>query len=113
MNPYPGTTEEEIVGDIMLHFDNKVPVASIGTVMAPECEWEEGRIEIRYQGKARPHREIATPEQKPVVPIRVGENRRTRNRGGSRRPVIRGSGRGQGRRRPCGPLPPLRPKRSA
>ena len=37
------------------------------------CEWEGGRIEIRYQGKARPHREIAAPELKPVAPIRVGE----------------------------------------
>jgi hypothetical protein len=26
------------------------------------CEWEYGRIEIRYQAKARPHREIAAPE---------------------------------------------------
>jgi len=26
------------------------------------CEWEAGRIEVRYQGKARPHREIAAPE---------------------------------------------------
>lgn len=29
------------------------------------CEWENGRIEIRYKGKARPHREIAAPEPKP------------------------------------------------
>src|SRR5579863_5836791 len=26
------------------------------------CEWEDGRTEIRYQGKARPQREIAAPE---------------------------------------------------
>jgi transposase len=31
------------------------------------CEWEDGRIEIRYQGKARPHREIAPPEPPPVT----------------------------------------------
>ena len=37
------------------------------------CEWEGGRIEIRYQGKARPHREIAAPGLRPVAPIRVGE----------------------------------------
>lgn len=30
------------------------------------CEWEDGRIEIRYQSKARPQREIAAPEPKPV-----------------------------------------------
>jgi len=26
------------------------------------CEWEDGRIEIHYQGKARPYREIAAPQ---------------------------------------------------
>ena len=26
------------------------------------CEWEDGRIEIRYKGKARPHREIEAPK---------------------------------------------------
>ena len=30
------------------------------------CEWEDGRIEIRYQGKARPHHEIAPPRPAPV-----------------------------------------------
>ncbi len=34
------------------------------------CEWEDGRIEIRYQSKARPHREIAAPEP-PLVTIGV------------------------------------------
>jgi transposase len=33
------------------------------------CEWEDERIEIRYKGKARPHREIAAPEPKPVAAI--------------------------------------------
>jgi len=28
------------------------------------CEWEDGRIEIRYRDKARPHREIEAPEPK-------------------------------------------------
>ncbi len=28
------------------------------------CEWEDGRLEIRYKAKARPHREIAPPEPK-------------------------------------------------
>ena len=30
------------------------------------CEWEDGRIEIRYQGRVPSHREIAGPEPKPV-----------------------------------------------
>lgn len=34
------------------------------------CEWENGRIEIRYKGKARPHREIAAPEPKLTAAIR-------------------------------------------
>ena len=37
------------------------------------CEWEEGRIEIRYQGKARPHREIEAPQPKPPKEIRLVE----------------------------------------
>lgn len=36
------------------------------------CEWEDGRIEIRYKGKARSHREIAAPEPKPVP---IGEKK--------------------------------------
>jgi len=31
------------------------------------CEWEDERIEIRYKGKARPHREIEAPELEPVA----------------------------------------------
>ncbi len=31
------------------------------------CEWEDGRIEIRYQNQARPHREIAAPGPRPVT----------------------------------------------
>jgi hypothetical protein len=31
------------------------------------CEWEDGRIEIRYQGKARPHREIEAPQPKEIA----------------------------------------------
>ena len=35
------------------------------------CEWEDGRIEVRYQGKARSHREIAAPPPVPARPIRL------------------------------------------
>lgn len=31
------------------------------------CEWEDGRIEIRYKGKARPHREIEAPQPQPAA----------------------------------------------
>jgi hypothetical protein len=37
------------------------------------CEWEEGRIEIRYKGKARPHREIEAPRPAEEVAIRLAE----------------------------------------
>jgi hypothetical protein len=43
------------------------------------CEWEDGRIEIRYQGKARPYREIEAPQPKPPAPIRMGEQPRRRS----------------------------------
>jgi transposase len=36
------------------------------------CEWEDGRIEIRYRGQARPHREIAAPEPRPAA---IGEKK--------------------------------------
>ena len=35
------------------------------------CEWEDGRIEIRYKGKARPHREIGAPRLPKYRPIRL------------------------------------------
>jgi len=37
------------------------------------CEWEQGRIEIRYKSKARPHREIAAPDPKPTVGMGVNK----------------------------------------
>ena len=37
------------------------------------CEWEDGRIEIRYKGKARPHREIGPPRLPSYRPIRLVE----------------------------------------
>jgi hypothetical protein len=70
-------------------------------------------MEIRYQGKARPHREIEAPVQKPPAAIRVGEpppGRRSAWRPPTGTPGGRRVGRG---RRCCGPLPPLGPKRSA
>jgi hypothetical protein len=36
-------------------------------------EWEDGRIEIRYQDEARPHHEIAAPEPKAVTLPVVGK----------------------------------------
>jgi len=41
---------------------------------------EEGRIEIRYQGGARPNREIEAPQPKPPGPIRLVEKPARRSR---------------------------------
>ena len=35
------------------------------------CEWEDGRIEIRYKGRARPHREIEAPRRSKQAEIRL------------------------------------------
>jgi hypothetical protein len=74
------------------------------------CEWEDGRIEIRYLGKARPCWEIEAPQPK-VRPIRLAE--KPSNRAGNHRPAIPGVCPGRQWRR-CGEPPPqLHPNRSA
>ena len=72
-------TERSISNDWVVRYENRYFQLERTSDYPPRqakvmvCEWEDGRIEIRYQGKARPHREIAAPELKPVAPIRVGE----------------------------------------
>jgi hypothetical protein len=72
-------TERSISNDGVVRYENRYFQLERTSDYPPRqakvmvCEWEDGRIEIRYPGKARPHREIAGPEPKPVVPIRVGE----------------------------------------
>ena len=65
-------TERSISNDWVVRYENRYFQLERTSDYPPRqakvevCEWEEGRIEIRYQGKARPHREIAAPEPPPV-----------------------------------------------
>jgi transposase len=67
-------TERSISNDWVVRYENRYFQLERTTDYPPRqakvvvCEWEDGRVEIRYQGKARPHREIAPPEP-PVVAI--------------------------------------------
>ena len=102
-------TERSISNDWVVRYENRYFQLERSSDYPPRqakvrvCEWEDERIEIRYQGKAQPHREIEAPEAKP--PLRSGWKRSDRrvDRRGNRRRVTRGAGRGARRRR-CGGL---------
>src|SRR5262249_45154704 len=70
-------TERSISNDWAVRYENRYFQMERSSDYPPRqakvrvCEWEDERIEIRYQGKARPHREIEAPEAKPRTPIRV------------------------------------------
>lgn len=65
-------TERSISNDWVVRYENRYFQLDRTSDYPPRqakvtvCEWEDGRIEIRYKGKARPHREIAAPEPRPV-----------------------------------------------
>ena len=65
-------TERSISNDWVVRYENRYFQIERTSHYPPRqakvtvCEWEDGRIEIRYQGKARAHREIAAPEPAPV-----------------------------------------------
>ena len=71
-------TERSISNDWVVRYENRWFQLERTTDYPPRqakvtvCEWEDGRIEIRYKGKARPQREIAAPEPPPVA-IRVSK----------------------------------------
>jgi len=60
-------TERTISNDWVVRYENRYFQLERTSDYPPRqakvsvCEWEDGRIEIRYHGKARPHREIAAP----------------------------------------------------
>ncbi len=75
-------TERSISNDWVVRYDNRYFQLERSTDYPPRqakvtvCEWEDGRIEIRYKGKARAHREIAAPEpptmlRRPKKPART------------------------------------------
>ena len=72
-------TERSISNDWVVRYENRYFQLERTSDYPPQqakvtvCEWEgcneqDGRIEIRYKGKARPHREIDPPE--PKAPVR-------------------------------------------
>jgi len=60
-------TERSISNDWVVRYENRYFQLERSSDYPPRqakvtvCEWEDGRIEIRYKGKARPHREIEPP----------------------------------------------------
>lgn len=60
-------TERSISNDWVVRYENRYFQLERTSDYPPRqakvtvCEWEEGRIEIRYKGKARSHREIEPP----------------------------------------------------
>jgi len=61
-------TERSISNDWVVRYENRWFQLDRSSDYPPRqvkvtvCEWEDGRIEIRYQDKPRPHREIAAPD---------------------------------------------------
>ena len=109
-------TERSISNDWVVRYENRYFQLERTSDYPPRqakvtvCEWEDGRIEIRYKGKARPHREIAAPQPPPAA-IRVVDKPPKPSRW---KPPAGHPWRNRLRpRRCCEPLPPLRPKRSA
>ena len=61
-------TERSISNDWVVRYENRYFQLERASDYPPRqakvtvCEWEDERIEIRYQGKARPHSEIEAPQ---------------------------------------------------
>jgi len=70
-------TERSISNDWVVRYENRYLQLERTSDYPPRqakvtvCEWEDGRIEIRYKGKTRRHREIEAPQPKPPAPIRM------------------------------------------
>jgi hypothetical protein len=78
------------------------------------CEWEDGRIEIRYQGKARAHREIAAPRPQPKREAVKKPSRGSRWKPSARHPWrTPGRGLNHQRRPPSPSKESIRPARTA
>lgn len=72
-------TERSISNDWVVRYENRYFQLERSSDYPPRqakvtvCEWEDGRIEVRYKGKARPHREIEAPPPKLSRSIRLVE----------------------------------------
>lgn len=66
-------SERSISNDWVVRYENRWFQLERTTDYPPRqakvtvCQWEDGRIEIQYKGKTRPHREIAAPQPWPVT----------------------------------------------
>lgn len=66
-------TERSISNDWVVRYENRYFQLERSSDYPPRqakvtvCEWEDGRTEIRYKGKARPHREIEAPQPPPAA----------------------------------------------
>jgi len=76
-------TERSISNDWVVRYDNRYFQLERSSDSPPRqaqvtvCEWEHGRIEIRYKGKAQPHREIAAPQPQPTMQLVAKPPRRS------------------------------------
>jgi hypothetical protein len=72
-------TERSISNDWVVRYENRYFQLERSSDYPPRqakvtvCEWEDGRIEIRYKSKARGQREIAAPQPNQQVVIRLLE----------------------------------------
>jgi hypothetical protein len=66
-------TERSISNDWVVRYENRYLQLERSSDYPPRqakvtvCEWEDGRIEIRYKGKARMHREIEAPQPRAAI----------------------------------------------
>jgi hypothetical protein len=70
-------TEPSISNDWVVRYENRYFQLERSSDYPPRqakvtvCEWEDGRTEIRYKSKARPHHEIEAPQPQPAAAIRL------------------------------------------
>lgn len=70
-------TERSISNDWVVRYENRYFQLERTSDYPPRqakvtvCEWEDGRIEIRYKGQARPHREIEGPQLREPTTIQT------------------------------------------
>jgi len=72
-------TERSISNDWVVRYENRYFQLGRDSDYPPRqakvtvCEWEDGRIQIRYKGKARPHREIEAPRPAEPAAVRLAD----------------------------------------
>ena len=72
-------TERSISNDWVVRYENRYFQLERTSDYPPRqakvavCEWEDGRIEIRYKSKARPHHEIEAPRRPQAAIERAGK----------------------------------------